>query len=290
MNIGNVVSRWQQSSDVLQVINSIFELPYENPLSRSSDTTLNGRLSFKNLTYTYPNAKRPSLQNLNINIEPGERVGLIGPTGAGKSTLATLCTGLFKNYDGEILFDGYNLENLSPIQLRDHIAFVPQQPFFIKGTIKENVLMGQTVVSDTDLDTALRLSGLDVVIKQTGFGLDTQVLEQAANLSGGQQQAISLARAFVRNPKILIMDEPTTGLDSALEARLRLGLHDFLADKTFIMITHRSSLLDVVNRLVLLDQGRVVKDGPRNEVLNALNPNKDADTAANKLPRPNQNV
>ena len=272
VNVGTVVSRWQQSKDVLVAIDGLFKLPHEGERAstQSGDGALSGQITLSEVSYRYPGQQRPALSQVTLNIQPGERIGLIGPTGAGKSTLAGLLSGMMQEFDGDLELDGYAISSIAPAKLRANVAFVPQMPFFVQGTIRDNVLLGSEDATDAQLQQAVEISGLDTVIQQTGYGLDTPVGENGAALSGGQRQAVSLARALVREPNILVFDEPSTGLDSALEARLKQRLAGYLEGRTYIMVTHRSSMLDLVDRLVLLENGRVRADGPKAEVMRAL--------------------
>ncbi len=272
MNLSGVVSRWKQSRDVLRTIDTIFHLPNENdaPRERSPKGPLKGPIQLENVSYQYPGQTRPALQNINCVIRPGDKIGLIGPSGAGKSTFASLLMGLLNDYEGNVYFGNYGIKAISPAELRRTIAVVPQFPFFISGTIRDNILMGRSDVSEASLQYAARVSGVEEIIKHCGHGLETEVGEGGAKLSGGQRQAISIARAVLRNPKILVFDEPTTGLDSVLEGHFRNQMAEYLQDRTLIMVTHRTSLLSLVDRLILLDNGRIVADGNRDEVLHKL--------------------
>ena len=288
VNVGAVVSRWQQSKDVLVAIDGLFKLPHEGEraANQSADGELRGQIDLRDVSYKYPGQTRLALDGVSLSIQPGERIGLIGPTGAGKSTLAGLLTGLMQGYTGDIEFDRFALQSIAPAKLRANVAFVPQMPFFVGGTIRDNVLLGSEDVDESQLEQAIRLSGLDTVIQQTGLGLDTPVGENGAALSGGQRQAVSLARALVRDPAILVFDEPSTGLDSALEARLKNELAAYLEGRTYIMITHRTTMLDLVDRLVLLEGGRIRADGPKADVLRALSGKPAAAPGSAEGPQP----
>ncbi len=272
VNVGTVVSRWQQSKDVLVAIDGLFKLPHEGDraIEQSAAGSLRGHVELRDVRYRYPGQKRPALNGVNITIQPGERIALIGPTGAGKSTLAGLLSGLMHGYDGDVEIDGCAIGGIAPAKLRANVAFVPQMPFFVSGTIRDNVLLGCEDATDAELEQAMQISGLDSIIQQTGYGLDTPVGENGLALSGGQRQAVSLARALIRDPAVLVFDEPSTGLDSTLEARLKSRLAGYLEGRTYIMVTHRSSMLDLVDRLVLLENGRVRADGAKADVLRAL--------------------
>ncbi|MCP5179236.1 MAG: ATP-binding cassette domain-containing protein [Pseudomonadales bacterium] len=272
VNLGSVVSRWQQSRDVLIAVDRLYKLPHEGQraVAQSAEGQLEGSVRLSSVTYTYPQQRRPALVGVDIAISPGEHVGLIGPSGAGKSTLAGLLTGLMHGYEGDIDIDGVHIDDMAPARLRQNVAFVPQTAFMVDGTIRDNVLLGSEDAEEAALDEALAISGLDIVLRQAGYSLDTPVGENGMRLSGGQRQAVSLARALVRNPDILVVDEPATGLDSTLEARLRVRLQAWLKGRTFIMVTHRSSMLDLVDRLIVLDGGRVAGDGPKKVILERL--------------------
>jgi len=272
MNLSNVVARLKQSKDVLFTIDSIFKVP--NDMLQATNIApkgpFKGKLTIKNLFFQYPGQTKPALAEINLEIEPGQRVGLIGRSGAGKSTLAQIVSSALKQPAGEVLLDSYSYENISPTELSRTIGVVPQESFFFAGSLRENILLGEKLEGDEKLERAIKFSGLDIVLEQTGHGLDMEVLENGGNLSGGHKQAVALARVFIRDPKIVIFDEPTTGMDNVLEARLKITLEEFLVDRTFIMVTHRTTLLPVVDRLVLLDNGRIVADGPRAEILQKL--------------------
>jgi ATP-binding cassette subfamily C protein LapB len=179
--------------------------------------------------------------------------------------------GLITPLEGALTLDSYNYTAIPQTELRRTVAFVPQDGFFFKGSIRQNILLGRTDISDDAIEKAIQVSGLDLVIQQTAEGLDTEVGEYGCRLSGGQKQAISLARAIVSDPQIIIFDEPTNGMDSALEARVTTELNKYIEDKTFIMVTHRTTLLPLVNKLLLLDAGQVLAYGPRDELIQKLN-------------------
>lgn len=272
MSLSGVIAQLQQTADVLESIDRIFRLPYEgqHATRKSPKGPFKGQIELQNVSYQYEGQVRPALYQVTMGIKPGDRVGLIGRSGAGKTTLARLVNGFLTAQEGSVMIDGFSIDAISPAELRRSIGFVPQDPFLFSGSIRHNILMGAGEVSDEMFERALKISGLDIVMQQTGQGLDTEVGETGDRLSGGQKQAISLARAVIRNPSVVIFDEPTTGMDSALEARVKETLTSFLKGRTFIMVTHRTSLLTLVNRLVLLDKGRVVADGPRDEILQKL--------------------
>ena len=272
VSLSGLLTRLKQSSDVLKIIDKIFLLPHESEeLDKlSAKGPLKGKIQLTDVNFTYPGQSKPAINNVSLTINPGERIGLIGRTGAGKSTLARAICRFLDPQSGSIYIDNYAMEAISPEELRRTIGYVPQEGFFFTGSIRSNILLGGDDVDPAVLQNATRISGLDIVMQNSGQGLDMEVGEGGRNLSCGQRQALALARALVRNPSIVVFDEPTNGIDNALEATIRDELHKYLAGRTFIMITHRTSLLSLVDRLVMVDRGRIVADGPREEILKKI--------------------
>lgn len=272
INLSGLIGKLKQSSDVLKAIDKIYNLPHDDiaQTSNSSKGPLKGAIEFADVSFAYPDQPRPALQKVSLSIRPGERVGLIGRTGAGKTTLARMITRFLEPANGTVFIDGFAMDTISPEELHRSVGYVPQDGFFFSGSIRSNILMGAEDASEETLQQAIQLSGLDVILQTVGGSLDMEVGEGGRRLSGGQKQALALARALVRNPSILVFDEPTNGIDNGLEATIKQGLDTYLRGRTFVMITHRTSLLSLVDRLVLLDGGRVIADGPRDEMLARL--------------------
>lgn len=272
VNLSGLVARMKQSSDVLKAVDNIFALPHDSDTesSRSPKNLKKGSIEFADVSFAYPGQPRPALQNVRLTIRPGEHVGIIGRTGAGKSTLARLMTRHIEPVAGNIFIDGYAMHQISSEELHRSIGYVPQDTVYFTGSVRYNVLMGAVDVEDAVLANAVRMSGLDYILQSMGMGLDMPVGEGGKFLSGGQKQALSLARAFVRDPSILVFDEPVNGIDNALEATIKMSLEKYLQGRTFVMITHRTSLLSLVDRLILMEGGRVVADGPRDEIMARL--------------------
>ncbi len=269
----SVLTRLKQSRDVLETIDKIFQLPHEDIQSRRKGNKgpFKGDILIEDLSYQYPEQARQALYKNNLKIEAGEHIGIIGQTGAGKTTLSKIVAGFITPNEGNIFLDGYVYSSIPETELHRSIGYVPQDPFFFAGTIRENILMGDnSPESEEAIKEIVSMSGLDLVMQQTGEGLDMDVGESGKRLSGGQKQAISIARALIRKPNVLVFDEPTNGMDNALEARVKASLSKFIKDRTFIMITHRTSLLPLIDRLILVDRGRIVADGPRDEIIQKL--------------------
>ena len=261
MNLHSVIARWTQSRDCLKSIDELFSRSLDRSDSRISfDTIPRGEIAVRNVSYQYPQQSSPALNTVSLSIKPGEKVCLIGPSGAGKSTLARAIAGALVPAQGRIVLDGYDYQRLTAAKLRASVALIPQNPFFIKGTVRENVLLGVNHCSEKRLNRAASLSGLNLVLESTGSGLDTETGEGGKHLSGGQKQALSIARAIVRNTRVLVFDEPTNGLDAALEQHFLRTMKEFTRNRTLILVTHRMSLLSLVSRVIVLDKGTIVAD------------------------------
>lgn len=261
MNLHSVVARWTQSRDCLRTIDDLFTRAVDR--SESSvrpGKALLGNIRVTDLGYSYPGQTKAALKSINLSVETGEHLCLIGPSGAGKSTLAKAIAGALSIQAGCIAIDGYDYSALTAARLRSSIALIPQTPFFMNGTVRENLLLGIAYYSEEQLDHACSLAGLDKVLANTGSGLDTPIGENGKQLSGGQRQAISIARAILRDAKVLILDEPTNGLDSALEQHFMKTMKSFSKDRTLIIVTHRLSLVSLVDRVILMDNGAIVAD------------------------------
>jgi len=272
MNLSSLLARLQQSNDVLKAIDKFFKLPHEdlNEVTKTPKGPFRGSVDILNASFQYATQMRPALKGVGLNIKSGEHIGLIGKTAAGKSTLAKMIAGFLEPQEGEIKLDGFDYKTIPHTELRRSVSYAPQDSFFFRGSVLYNITLGRDDIHERDLQDAIEISGLQLVMSQTAEGLDMDVGEQGSRLSGGQKQAITLARAIARRPQVLIFDEPTTGMDNALENHVKARLKNYVADKTFIMITHRTTLLPLVNRLVLVDAGKIVADGPRDEILQKL--------------------
>jgi len=269
MALASVAARLRQSMNSLQTIDRIFSLPVEEnlPMDYAPKAPFKGALELQDVTFYHPAQVRPTLYHLSLRIAPGEKVGLIGRTGAGKSTLTHMLEGNLQPQSGQVLADNMVLSSIHPVEWRQQLGVVPQDSYFFSGTIRSNILLGVTeVVDEVWLQQVLQMTGLDVLLQQAGYGLDFQIGEGGCRLSGGQKQAIALARAMVRRPQILLLDEPTNGMDHTLENHVRGALQQFARERTLVLVTHRTTLLG----LVLIEGGKVAADGPRDEILKLL--------------------
>ena len=270
IQVSMMAIKLKEIKESLNNINDFWHLPLENDKNIEIGLgEIKGNIEFKNVDFYYKNSKYPSLENCNIKIKEGERVGIIGQTGAGKSTFLRILTGLDSPTKGSVYLDGHEISTIHPIEIRQNIGVMPQDPFLFSGTLKENIELS-TPISKEKLMELIKITGLEDLVKKSGQGDGLQVGERGCNLSVGQRHLVALARALLNNPPILLLDEPTTGLDVGLEKTLITHMKEILNNKTLIVITHRFAALDLVDRVIVLNQGRVVADGPKNAVLASL--------------------
>lgn len=270
IQVSMMAIKLKEIKESLDNINEFWHLPLENDKNIEIGLgSIKGNIEFNKVEFFYKNNKYPSLSECNIKIKQGEKVGIIGQTGAGKSTFLRLLTGLDTPTKGSIYLDGHDLSTIHPVEIRQNIGVMPQEPFLFSGTLKENIELS-TPISKEKMMELIKITGLEDLVKKSGQGDGLQVGERGSNLSVGQRHLVALARALLNNPSILILDEPTTGLDVGLEKTLITHIKKILEEKTLIVITHRFAALELVDRVIVLNQGKVVADGPKNSVLAAL--------------------
>lgn len=270
--ITNILTRFELSRLALSNLNQVMAQPQERPKANKflSRTKIRGEIEFSNLTFSYPDQPVCAIEGLNIRIKEGEKVGLIGRIGAGKSTLVKLCLGLYPIGKGAVRVDGADIAQIDPADLRQNIGYCAQSNRLFYGSIRENILLGRDGITDEKILRFAKIAGVDSFIARHPAGYDLQVGEAGDGLSGGQQQAVNLARALVTEPKIVILDEPTSAMDTTTEQELIQSLKTYFTDQTLLLATHRPSLLQLVDRIIVLNDGKVAADGPRDEVMNIL--------------------
>ena len=274
IQVSMMAIKLKEIRESLNNINEFWHLPLENDKNIEIGLgEIKGNIEFKNVDFYYKNSKYASLENCNIKIKEGEKVGIIGQTGAGKSTFLRILTGLDYPTKGSVYLDGHEISTIHPIEIRQNIGVMPQEPFLFSGTLKENIELSSPISKEKMMEL-IKITGLEDLVKKSGQGDGLQVGERGCNLSVGQRHLVALARALVNNPPILILDEPTTGLDVGLEKSLITHMKQVLDNKTLIVITHRFAALDLVDRVIVLNQGRIVADGPKNAVLATLQEKK----------------
>ncbi len=270
--IAGTLSRAQQSMVALRNLDEVMQAPAENDNKSFSvaQPVNSGEIIFEDVNFSYPANERPALSGASFKIEHGDRVGIIGKVGAGKSTLIRIISGLFSPQSGVVKIDGKNVEQLHTADIRNAMGIVLQDATLIQGTIYQNITLGMHNVSEQSLKKACYQSGADSFIAEHPNGFGMIVGERGQNLSGGQRQFVTLSRALLRDPKIIIMDEPTSAMDSGSEQLFINRFSSACEDKTVIISTHRHSLLSLVDKLMLIDRGKVVAFGPKAEVLAML--------------------
>ena len=270
--VAGLLMQYYSTSRSLSALDDIMnkETEHEEGVTFLSRPDIAGGIQFRDVGFTYPEQERPALSALNFTVKPGEHVAIVGPIGSGKSTLFKLILKLFRQTEGSILIDGTDSRQMDPAELRRAVGVVPQEVMLFYGTLRDNLVMGNPYITDQALLQAIQISGVDGIVKNHPKGFDMQVGERGANLSSGQRQAVAIARAVLKNPSLLLLDEPTSAMDSGSEERVRHNLKIFAKDKTLLLVTHRTALLDLTERVIVLDGGRIVADGPKEQILAAL--------------------
>lgn len=267
-----LLAQYHHSATAMQSLNEIMERPVERPENKNwiSRPALQGEIEFRHVCFRYPDDERQALNDVSFRIKAGEHVAVLGRNGSGKSTLEKLILGLYEPESGAILVDGVDIRQIDPSELRRQIGYVPQDVSMFFGTLKDNIITAAPQAEDHQILRAATLSGLAPFINSHPAGFDMQVGERGQLLSGGQRQSVAIARALINDPPILLLDEPTGSLDHTSEETIKQNLTRYAKGKTLLVITHRSSLLTLADRLLVIDGGKVVADGPKAEVMEAL--------------------
>ena len=268
----SLLTRLSQSMTALKSLDQIIKMPVERPENATflHRPKFKGKIEFKNVSFKYPDQKISALDNVSFTIEAGEKVGLIGRIGSGKTTIEKMILGLYFPEEGSVLIDGADTRQLDPAELRTSIGHIPQDIFLFFGSVRDNIAMGTGEADDNAILRAATIAGVDNFVRRHPLGYDLPVGEGGNSISGGQRQSIAVARALVRDPAILLFDEPTAMMDHAAEMRFITKLKDTLGHKTMVLVTHKMSLLTHVDRLIVVDESKIVADGPRDDVLKAL--------------------
>ncbi len=270
--IASILTRYHQTLTSLNSLDNIMKLPDERPAGKLPLhlTNIKGEIEFRGISFQYPGRAFPTLNNISFKVNEGEHVGIIGRVGSGKSTLAKLIMNLLEPNSGTIYFDGVDQSNLDLTELRQHIGYVPQDVTLFYGTLRDNITFGSSRTEDSNLIRAIEISGIDELIKPQLGSYEAQIHEGGKNLSGGQRRIIAIARALLLDPTILILDEPSHSMDNQTESFIKTKLAPYIQNKTTIIMTHRVSMLSLVDRIIIIDGGKIIMDGPRETVLQAL--------------------
>lgn len=266
--LAQTMTRLNQVHSSYKSLDLLMSQPSERPFGRQwlQRDTLLGALEFDKVTFEYPDAETSALRECSFKIKAGERVAVLGKIGSGKSTIARLLLGLYMPSQGAVRIDGSDVRQIDPIQLRGALGTVLQDVWLFSGSIRENIAIGAPRPNDAEVLEAAKLAGVDEFVRHLPDGYDTRLLERGEGLSGGQRQAICLARALVGNPPVLVLDEPTSAMDVRTEEALIERLKPAFEGRTVVIITHRPSLLALVERVLVIEGGAVVADEPRDNV------------------------
>ncbi len=274
--VANLSVRYFNAKTALAGLEGVMNLSVERPEGKSflSRETFEGELAFDKVSFSYPGEEKRALIDVSFKLKAGERVAIIGRVGSGKTTIEKLMQGLYHPNKGAVRVDGVDVRQIDPADLRRNIGYVPQDIVLFYGSVKDNITMAAPYVDDVDILSAADIAGVTDLVNQHPHGFNLQVGERGESLSGGQRQSVAVARALLTDPPILLMDEPSNSMDNASEELLKQRLSEYVGDKTLLLITHRASLLTLVDRLIVIEAGQVVADGPKATVLEALKQGK----------------
>ena len=273
--LGQMVGLLMQYHNAKVALTSLEQIMH-NPVERPADANfvhrpeLKGNIEFRDVQFSYPNSQVAALKGLTCRISEGEKVVVIGRIGSGKTTLQKLLLGLYQPTGGAVSIDGVDLRQLDPADLRRNIGYVAQDVTLFYGTLRENISIGAPYADDATIVAAAEAGGLTEFVNRHPDGFDMMIGERGDSLSGGQRQGVAIARAFLMDPPILLLDEPTSAMDFSSEQQFKERLKVMAAHKTVLIVTHRNSLLDLATRVLVVDDGRIVADGPRDQVIQAL--------------------
>lgn len=277
-------TRYNQAKSAMTIIEQLMAMPLEQEDGKRyiHRPIIRGKIEFDNVTFSYPNATQTALKNVSFTINPGEKVAIIGRIGSGKTSLERVLMGLYQPQQGSVRIDDTDINQLHHIDIRRNIGCVPQDITLFFGSIRDNIVLGRPLATDKDILLAAERAGVTAFTQHDAAGLEKQIGEGGHALSGGQRQAIAIARAFLSQPPVLIMDEPTSSMDNRSEMYIKQQLRQMKHDETLILITHKTGMLDVVDRLIVMEHGQIVADGPKEQVLQTLRNGNINQSQANK--------
>lgn len=267
-----LLGQYHSAATAMESLNNIMAMPDERTQHKPgvNRPAITGDIEFRNVTFSYPDSEQQSLRNVSFHIRAGERVAILGRNGSGKSTLEKLILGLYHPDAGSVFMDGVDLRQFEPAELRRQIGYVPQDITLFYGSLKDNIAIGSARATDSQILEAAGVAALGDLVNQHPMGFDLPVGESGQQLSGGQRQAVAIARGVLGDPALLLLDEPTGAMDQNNESSIRTNLAKLSQGKTLVLVTHRSALLDLVDRIIVMDHGQIVADGEKTAVLNAL--------------------
>jgi ATP-binding cassette subfamily C protein LapB len=271
-----LMTQYHNASTSLASLEDIMNKPVERPTDFNflSRPAFSGNIEFREVCFTYPGTDVNALKNVSFKINAGEHVAILGRMGSGKTTLHKLILGLYQPTSGAILIDGIDSRQIDPAELRRSIGYVQQDTNLFFGSMRDNIAITSPHAEDSQVLQAAKIAGIDEFINMHPKGFDMPVGERGETLSGGQRQGVGIARAMINNPPIILLDEPTSAMDHSGEELVKKNLVEASFGKTLLVITHRSSLFDLVSRIIVIDTGKVVADGNKDQVIEALRTGK----------------
>lgn len=274
--IANLFTQYHTAATSLKSLDDIMGKPVErskgmNFLSRPA---FKGEIEFKNVSFKYPGSDEFALQRVSFRIQAGEHVGLIGRMGSGKTTINKLILGLYQPTEGAILIDGIDARQIDPAELRRSIGYVQQDNHLFFGSLRDNITLRDPHADDQSVLQAAQVGGIAEFVNAHPKGFDLEIGERGDTLSGGQRQGVGIARAFVTHPQIVLLDEPTSAMDHSGEESVKRRIGEAIAGKTLVVISHRNAMLELADRLIVIDSGQVVADGSKEDVTAALRAGK----------------
>lgn len=274
--IASLLTQYQNAAMALSALDKVVAQPVERPENAAfiRRERIRGEIDFSHVKFSYPGGSSEVLNDLSFHIKEGEHVAIIGKVGSGKSTINRLILGLYQPGEGNIKIDGVDIHQLDPAEVRKTVGYVPQDATLFYGSLRENITIGMPHVEDHAILQAAELAGLQELVSNHPKGFDMLIGERGESLSGGQRQSVAIARAFVHEPSVLLLDEPSSAMDSSTEEALKARLAAYAKGRTMVLVTHRNSLLELVDRLIVIDRGKVVADGPKAQVTEALRTGK----------------
>ena len=276
--LAGLLTRYQHARASYFMLDELMKKPVERPAGRNflHREDIRGDIEMRDVSFAYPGSKATALAGVSLRIGAGERVAVLGRVGSGKSTLLKLLIGLYRPQQGSVTIDGADIEQFDPSDLRKRVAYLGQDVRLFHGSLRENISLGAPHADDDAVLNAARIAGLEPLVARHPMGYDQPVGESGAGLSGGQRQAVGLARTLLMQPRVLLLDEPTSSMDHTTEQQFIAHLRRYAEGRTLVVVTHKPSILGLVDRLIVLEEGRVVADGPRDTVLRALTQNANA--------------
>jgi ATP-binding cassette, subfamily C, bacterial LapB len=272
----NLMTQYHNATTALTSLNDVMSRPIERPAESNflSRTTFTGEIEFRDVSFNYPGTEVSALKNVSFKIRAGEHIAVLGRMGSGKTTLQKLILGLYQPTSGAILIDGIDSRQIDPAELRRNIGYVQQDTSLFFGSMRDNIAIGAPHADDAQVLNAANIGGIAEFINVHPKGFDMLIGERGETLSGGQKQGVGIARAMINNPSIILLDEPTSAMDHSGEEYVKARLKEVSEGKTLIVITHRSSLFDLATRIIVIDNGKVVADGGKEQVIEALRTGK----------------